>query len=164
MDFFAHLAVFIAALSLLWMAWIDLKLWILPNELVALLALTALPFHYAVDWYYGGWLFFVIGALMGGGVLFAIRAVANRIYGMETLGMGDIKLMAAAGLWLGPEAVLMALSVGALGGVLHALIIAGHKRLVKRQDVSLNRMALPAGPGFIAGIFLVGMWQYTHLF
>lgn len=162
MEIIAYIALFTALISLLWMGWIDLKLWILPNELVALFAATSVFFHYTIGWYYGGWLFLIIGALIGGGALMGIRAVANRIYGMDTMGMGDIKLMAAAGLWLGPEGVLMALSVGALCGILHALMIVGHKYFTTGQKVSMNRMALPAGPGFIAGIILVFLWQYGN--
>lgn len=147
-DILAITCLFLAFLALIWMGWIDLKLWILPNELVILLALTALPFHYATDWFFGGWMFFVLGAIMGGGALLAIRALANKFYGFETLGLGDIKLLAAAGLWLGPESVLMALSIGAFCGVVHAIIIA------VKEKKSLNRMMLPAGPGFITGILI----------
>jgi leader peptidase (prepilin peptidase)/N-methyltransferase len=157
MEFLAYLCIALALLSLLWMGWIDLKLWILPNELVAVLAVTALPFHFAMDWIYGGWLFFIIGGLLGGGVLYAIRAAGNKIYGFETLGLGDIKLMTAGGLWLGPEMVLIALSLGAFMGVGHAIFLA-----VKNKQ-SLNRMMLPAGPGFIAGIFFTALWTYKDI-
>lgn len=147
-DILAITCLFLAFLALIWMGWIDLKLWILPNELVFLLALTALPFHYATDWFFGGWMFFALGAIIGGGALLAIRALANKFYGFETLGLGDVKLLAAAGLWLGPENALMALSIGAFCGVGHAVIIA------ITENKSLSRMMLPAGPGFIAGILI----------
>jgi len=146
------ISLFLAFLSLLWMGWIDLKLWILPNELVALLACMAIPYHMAAlpELWLSSIIFMGIGAIVGGGVLWVIRAVANRIYGMETMGLGDVKLMAAGGLWLGAEGILMALSIGALCGVLHAVSLAViHKK-------SLNRMMLPAGPGFIAGLIIVG--------
>ena len=139
-------------MALIWMGWIDLKLWILPNELVILLAVTALPFHYATDWFFGEPLYFIFGAAIGGGLLWGIRYVANKIYGFDTLGLGDVKLMAAVGLWLGPEFAMMALSLGAFCGVGHAVALA----LLHKQ--SLNRMMLPAGPGFIAGSLIAGFW------
>ena len=139
------------------MGWIDFKIWILPNELIALFALTALPFHYGLDWVYGGWLFFLLGGLVGGIILLIIREAANRFYAMETMGLGDIKLMAAAGLWLGPQAILIALTVGAVCGIAHAAGLA----LIKKQ--SLQNMMLPAGPGFIAGIIIVTLWTYKDL-
>lgn len=157
MEVLAILCVFFAVVALLWMGWIDLKLWILPNELVVLLALMAFPFHFATDWFFGGWLYFVIGGVVGGGALLAIRAAANRFYGFETLGLGDVKLMSAIGLWLGPEDVLMALSVGAFCGVAHAITLA----VVNKQP--LNRMMLPAGPGFVAGALIVGVWTMKDI-
>jgi leader peptidase (prepilin peptidase)/N-methyltransferase len=158
MIFLVILSVSIAFISLFWMGWIDLKLWILPNELVALFALSAIPFHFATDWMGGTWLFMLIGAIIGGGSLLLIRAAANKFYGMETLGLGDVKLMSAAGLWLGPQGVLLGLSIGALCGVLHAFIIAFFHRK------SLKRLMLPAGPGFIAGIILIGVWLYKDIY
>ena len=158
MDILAITCLALAFIALIWMGWIDLKLWILPNELVLLLALIALPFHYATDWFFGGWVVFIIGALVGGGLLWSIRFIANKIYGFETLGLGDIKLMAAVGLWLGPEYTMLAIALGAFCGVGHAIVLA----LVKGQ--SLNRMMLPAGPGFIAGSLITGIWFIKDYF
>tara|TARA_B100001750_G_scaffold225929_1_gene218175 strand:+ start:793 stop:1272 length:480 start_codon:yes stop_codon:yes gene_type:complete len=157
MEILATGCVVIALLALLWMGWIDLKLWILPDELVILFAAPALIFHYAIDWYYGGWLLYIVGAVLGGGTLYSIREAANRFYKMDTMGLGDIKLMAAAGLWLGPQAILLALSVGAVCGVIHAITLA------VLQKKSIQAMMLPAGPGFIAGIILVFLWTYKDL-
>ena len=158
MDIIAILCVFFAFLTLLWMGWIDLKLWILPNELVIFLVFLAIPFHFASDWFFGGWFFVIGGALVGGGLLYTIRYIANRFYGFETLGLGDVKLMAAVGLWLGPQSTLMALSLGAFCGVAHAITIAAIEKK------SLNRMMLPAGPGFIMGSLAVGFWTLKDYF
>ena len=158
MEIISLILFFLAILTLIWLGWIDLKLWLLPNELVFLFAALALPFHMMTDWIYGGWLFFGIGALVGGGILWGIRAIANYIYGFDTLGLGDVKLLAAAGLWLGPEAVMMALSLGAACGVVHAMSLA----VIRKK--SLNRMMLPAGPGFISGILIVLIYHYKDVF
>lgn len=157
MELLAFGSVVIAFFMLLWAGWIDLKLWILPNELLFVYGLMALPFHYAIDWVYGGWLYFMLGGMMGGVILLIIREAANRFYKMETMGLGDIKLMTAAGLWLGPQGVILTLAVGSFCGALHALGLA----VIKKQ--SLKRLMLPAGPGFIAGILLVSLWTYKDL-
>ncbi len=154
----AIICLLLAFLSLIWMGWIDHKLWILPNELVGLLAITALPFHFATDWFFGGWLFVIIGGMVGAGALLLVRAVANKIYGFETMGLGDVKLLGAAGLWLGPEDILIALSVGAFCGVAHAVGLA----MIEKK--SLNRMMLPAGPGFICGILIVSILTLKDYF
>ena len=163
MEFMAILCMVLAVLCLLWAGWIDLKLWILPNELVLAVALLSLFFHFFNAHMSPDWISIAVGGIVGGGALWVIRAVANYIYGMETLGLGDVKLMAAVGLWLGSEGVFMALSVGSFCGVLHALSIAGYNKYVRGQDVSLHRMALPAGPGFIAGSLLVAIFTFKEL-
>jgi leader peptidase (prepilin peptidase)/N-methyltransferase len=163
MEFLTIFIVFLGLLTLFWMGLIDLKLWILPNELVAFLAILAVPFHWTIDWAYGDWAFMIVGALVGGGSLWVIRAIANYFYGMETLGLGDVKLMAAVGLWLGAEGVLMALSVGAFCGVFHAILIVGYKKFIQGQTVSMTRMALPAGPGFIVGSLIVAVFMFKEL-
>ena len=163
MEFLMIFSAALACLCLLWAGWVDLKLWILPNELVAAVAVLSIPFHFSLSALGSDWLSILLGALVGGGSLWVIRAVANRIYGMETLGLGDVKLMAAIGLWLGSEGALMALSAGAFCGVLHAMLIVAHKKIIKGQSVSMTRMALPAGPGFIAGSLLTAIFIYKEL-
>jgi leader peptidase (prepilin peptidase)/N-methyltransferase len=68
----------------------------------------------------------IIAAAMGGGVLYAIRHVYAMSRGREGLGLGDVKLAAAAGAWTGIAGlshVLLLACVMALGSVLlmHAL-------------------------------------------
>ena len=121
MTIIVVLSVILALTALLWMGWIDLKLWILPNELITVFGLMAIPFHVGIyniygDWIHGGWLTFVLGGLFGGTAMWGIRALANKYYGMDTMGMGDVKLIAAAGLWFGPQNILIAVSAGAFCG------------------------------------------------
>lgn len=140
----------LALICLIWAAWIDLKLWILPNELVLAVAVLAIPFHglHGADWMTP-----VLGMVVGGGTLWIIRVIANRAYGFETLGFGDIKLMAACGLWLGAQGVLAALSLGAFCGIIYALVLA-----IKNRS-SINTMMIPAGPGFIIGSIVIFILQ-----
>lgn len=163
MEFMALICMILAVLCLLWAGWIDLKLWILPNELLIAVAILCIFFHMFTADMLADWGAILVGGIVGGGSLWLIRIAANRIYSMETLGFGDVKLMAAIGMWLDSEGVLMALSVGAFCGVLHALIIAGHAKFIMGQNVSLNRMALPAGPGFIAGSLLVAIFTFKEV-
>ena len=74
------------------------------------------------------------------------------IYKMDTLGLGDVKLMAAAGLWLGLEGVVVSLIIGATAGAVHGVIYWVYLKYIKKQKTSFHKLALPAGPGFIAGI------------
>jgi leader peptidase (prepilin peptidase)/N-methyltransferase len=45
------------------------------------------------------------GAVAGGGAFYLLRAVYFRLRGIEGLGLGDVKLAAVAGAWLGPAAL-----------------------------------------------------------
>lgn len=154
----ALICLFLAAFLLYWLCVIDLKMRLLPDELNAALAITGLIFL-AVTMPYSlpSWWQALAGAALGGGLLWVLRAVSSRLYGFETMGLGDVKLMAAAGLWLGAESTASALALGAFCGVLHGVAMA----VIKKQP--LRGMTLPAGPGFCMGVALTAAWQYWQL-
>ena len=104
--------------SLLAVAWIDLRSFRIPDTIslplivagLALAALTpGLPDH-------------LIGAGVGFAVLAAIGEVYFRRTGEEGLGLGDAKLFAAAGAWLGWQALPQVLLIAAGAGLIFALI------------------------------------------
>ena len=74
-----------------------------------------------------GWVSSLIGILVGGGVLFAIAEVYYRVRGQEGLGMGDVKLLAMIGAFLGWKLVLLTLVfasfTGSLGGGVFSLYL-----------------------------------------
>lgn len=160
---FALLALFFGGLILIWQILIDLKLRLLPDELNIALLITGIAFRFATYPYSGGWIDAVLGVLMGGGILYLIRAVANRAYGFETMGLGDVKLLAAAGVWLGVEGVLHALIAGAFLGLLHGVLLVVIARTGGNKKIGLRNLTIPAGPGFCAGIILVAAWKFHAL-
>lgn len=153
---------FLGVLFLVWLSVIDLKLRLLPDELTIALAVTGVLFRYAAWPYCGPWFDAALGCVAGFGALGLVRAVANRIYGFETMGLGDIKLMGAAGIWLGLEGAITALCVGALMGLVHGVIGLIAARSKKGNTLMFREMTIPAGPGFCAGIIIVGAWQFFH--
>lgn len=72
-----------------------------------------------------GWRDALIGAVAGGGVLWVIRAVHQRIRGVEGMGLGDVKMLAMIGAICGwravPGIVFLASLSGAVFGVSLAL-------------------------------------------
>ena len=58
----------------------------------------------------------LIGILAGSGVLFVIGEIYHRLRGVEGVGMGDVKLIAMIGAFLGWQGALFALLVGSLAG------------------------------------------------
>ncbi len=103
---------------------IDLKYWILPDELNFALGVTGIAFHVLTGYQFVSPIQMAAGALVGAGMLFVIRYFSNRHYGRDTLGLGDVKLLGAAGLWLGLDQTLIAITIGAAAGLLHGILYA----------------------------------------
>lgn len=139
---------------------IDLRVRLLPNKLVLPLAILGVIFHTVMGWAHLTPLDMIAGGAMGFGILYGIRYTANRLYKMDTLGLGDVKLMGAAGLWLGPDGVLMALILGAVLGMAHGLIVAFYLSRQSGKKINLNTLEVPAGPGFALGIAVMGFHQF----
>jgi len=162
-DSLALLCMVVTLFAFIWMSIIDLKIRILPDELNLAVAVCGLLFHFALNWSYLSPLECVMGALAGGGVLLAIRTVANRIYGMDTLGLGDVKLLAAVGLWLGPENTMLALSAGAFAGLFHGIFYLAYFNMVHKKGLAFRGLTIPAGPGFVIGAVGMGVWMFWGL-
>lgn len=81
----------------------------------------------------------LIGALAGGGALLALALAYRAIRHREGLGMGDVKLVAALGAWLGwqalPPLILLSATIG--------LVWAGTRML--RGEKPAGTMQLPLG-------------------
>jgi leader peptidase (prepilin peptidase)/N-methyltransferase len=75
-----------------------------------------------------------IGAALGAGILLAIRWVWKRFSGVEAMGLGDVKMVAMIGAFLGWQQVwlvlLLASFAGALAGI--ALTISGARSMQSR--------------------------------
>jgi len=98
-----------------------------------------------------GWVSSVIGILVGGGVLFAIAEAYYRVRGQEGLGMGDVKLLAMIGAFLGWKLVLLTLVFASFTGSLAGgMLIASGKGSMK--------YALPFGTFLTVGALLAATW------
>lgn len=91
----------------------------------------------------------VAGAAVGYGSLWAIAVLGRIIFRKEAMGMGDVKLMAMFGSFLGPINVLIALLIacyiGALAGVL-GLVLGW---FAERRPLPAPIAPLPSQPGRI---------------
>ena len=63
-----------------------------------------------------GWKASLIGLIAGGGVLFAIAEGYYRLRGIEGLGMGDVKMLAMIGAFLGWKLMLVTLVLASFAG------------------------------------------------
>lgn len=107
-------------------SFIDLHHKIIPD----VLSLSGIVVGLAVSFMPGtiSWLDSLIGIIAGGGSLFLVAFVYERITGREGMGGGDIKLLAMIGAWLGWRqlylVVLISSLVGAIVGIAF-LLMAG---------------------------------------
>ena len=103
-------------------SWIDFAKRKVPNWLNA----TLIALGFAVQGYFFGWQGLSTG-LLGLLVGFGLLIVPWMMHGM---GAGDVKLMAAIGVWLGPWLTLCSFLVGAVfGGVAAVVMILATGRL-----------------------------------
>jgi leader peptidase (prepilin peptidase)/N-methyltransferase len=94
---------------------IDLRHRILPNAITLPGIVAGLLFSLALP---PGWLASLIGVLVGGGVLFAVAELYYRVRGIEGLGMGDVKMLAMIGAFLGWQLTLVTLVLASFSGSL----------------------------------------------
>jgi len=120
----------------------------------------------------------LIGVAVGGGVLWSVAFIAERMYGKEAMGLGDVKLLGAAGGFVGPLGALVVLViasfVGAIVGVANIarLICFLRRRVAARgavrswnSSVRAARIAgqmLPFGP-YLAFGTAIALVYWNHL-
>lgn len=146
-------ALVIALILLIILTAIDLRERLLPNIYVFPFAVLGLVFHAATNFELISLEQSLLGGIGGYLFLWLIRQGGNWYYQQESLGLGDVKLIGAAGLWLGPEHMIIAVIIGASASLVHGLIYAAVKKL------SLKRLEIPAGPGLIFGIIAMIAWM-----
>lgn len=150
----------VAICLLIILAVIDFRTFLLPNIYVFPFAILGVAFHLTTNFYYLSPPAMIVGGVAGYALLWTIRFFGNKYYGQDSLGLGDVKLLGASGLWLGFDGVLFAMTIGAMAGLIHGVVFALYKKAVSKEPFSLTRLTIPAGPGFVVGILSVGAWIY----
>ena len=156
LELFALLSVLVAFILLIILVVIDFRERLLPNIYVFPFAALGLFFHTCLNFDILSLSTIIIGGVFGYGLLWTIRALGSWYYKQEAMGLGDVKLMGAAGLWLGVENLMLALTIGATLSICHGILYA----VIKKQ--SLKRLEIPAGPGLIGGIMVMITWMIVE--
>jgi leader peptidase (prepilin peptidase)/N-methyltransferase len=146
--------VFAAALIVLFV--IDLEHRLLPNRIT----LPGMVVGVAASMVAGpGWRSSLGGLLLGGGLLWAVGEVYVRWRHEEGLGMGDVKMLAMVGAFLGWPQVLVTLMVGSLVGSLVGLgVIATGRGTMKSALPYGTFLALGAMVASLAGDAVVAWY------
>jgi leader peptidase (prepilin peptidase)/N-methyltransferase len=92
---------------------IDLRHQILPD----VITLPGVVAGFAASWFLPpGWLSSLVGIIAGGGILFAIAEAYYRVRGQQGLGMGDVKMLAMVGAFLGWPLMMLTLVFASFAG------------------------------------------------
>lgn len=121
---------------------------------IAVGALANVAVFHSADWR-GGLYESVIGAGLASGAFYLLRAAYYRFRGVEGLGLGDVKLAAVAGAWLGLEPLPMLVLVAAIAALAAVLM-----RAIMTPGVRIDRSsAIPFGSFLAPAILLFWLWR-----
>jgi len=146
---------FFAALTI---AVVDYRNFIIPDSL----SLPAIPLgvfasfvSVYVDFRQSAITSSLIGALVGGCSFYAVRSAYRRLRGFEGLGMGDVKLAAAAGAWVGIEGlpIVLFMATGAAVSTVAVKHVIGTKESISRTT------PVPFGSFLAPSLWLVWLSQ-----
>ena len=103
---------------------IDLEHHLLPNAITLPAIVVGFVFSFFTE---PGWLASLLGILFGGGILYAIAEAYYRIRHEEGLGMGDVKMLAMIGAFVGWKLTILTLMMASFCGTIVGvgLIISG---------------------------------------
>jgi leader peptidase (prepilin peptidase) / N-methyltransferase len=104
---------------------IDLEHHLLPNAITLPGIAVGLFFSFFTE---PGWQASLIGIVVGGGVLFGVAEAYYRVRHEEGLGMGDVKMLAMIGAFLGWKLTLLTLMMASLCGTLIGVLLIVTKR------------------------------------
>jgi leader peptidase (prepilin peptidase)/N-methyltransferase len=105
----------------------------------------------------------LLGAILGGGLLYGVAVGSEKILKKEGMGLGDVKLLAMIGAFLGWRAVLVTIFVGALAGSIIGLTLMALRVKQRGEPIPFGPFlalgacaALFAGPELIAWYLRLG--------
>jgi leader peptidase (prepilin peptidase) / N-methyltransferase len=130
---------------------IDIDHRIIPDELSLGGLAAGLLFSFLPG---GDWKGSAIGALLGGGILYATAILYEKVRGMEGMGGGDVKLLAMIGAFLGWRGALATVFLGSFLGAVGGII-------AMRKGGEGLKTAIPFGPYLCVAALLsryLGRW------
>jgi leader peptidase (prepilin peptidase)/N-methyltransferase len=136
---------------------IDLRHHILPNAIT----LPGIAAGFVASWFLPpGWLSSLIGAVAGAGILLVIAESYFRVRGQEGLGMGDVKMLAMIGAFLGWPLMVLTLVLASFAGSLLGLALIATGRGTMQAALPFGTfLALGAIVAAIAGEPIVAWYS-----
>lgn len=126
---------------------IDLQQKILPDEFTLFVFILGVVLAFTDPIRIDGWRDALCGGLIGLFGSLAFREIIFRIKKIEAMGLGDVKLFGAAGVWVGMEGVI---SVALVGSVVTILVVFAASLWKNKGKVDFSA-EIPFGPGIAFG-------------
>ena len=92
----------------------------------------------------------IFGMLVGGGIFVVITVLGGIISGKEAMGLGDVKLMGALGIFYGVNSIVATTLVAFVIGAVASIAIL----LVRKFILKSNDEYIPFGPFLVIGAML----------
>ena len=136
---------------------IDYKLQIIPNRL----NLTMFEIGIIIAFIYGLsnvaiTIDMFLGMLAGGGIFLGITLLGGIFYGKEAMGLGDVKLMGALGLYFGLSHIIVISLVSFLIGAVLSIVLLATK--IKKSDEYI-----PFGPFIVIATLIAIFVDYNTI-
>ncbi|MEM7578046.1 MAG: prepilin peptidase [Planctomycetota bacterium] len=96
----------------------------------------------------------LLGYLVGGGVVWAIRIFGTLLFGKEAMGLGDVHLMAAVGAVIGWRDATLAFFLAPFIGIAVVIVTAGVGAVLKGRT-----RVIPYGPSLCAATLVVMLFR-----
>ena len=136
---------------------IDYKLQIIPNRLNLTMFEIGIVFVFIYGLSNVAISFnMLLGMLAGGGIFLIITLLGGLVYGKEAMGLGDVKLMGALGLYFGFANMIVISLVSFLIGAILSIILLATK--IKKIDEYI-----PFGPFIVLATFIVIFVPYDTI-
>ena len=136
------------------LTFIDIDHKIIPNEItfsgvpIGLLASLAFPLlMMGQESHLMGLLYSFIGAVVGGGFLYAVGAVGKKIMQKEVMGFGDVKLLALIGAFIGWKLTLLTIILSSFAGTLIGVMLIATRKAEWQSQI-------PFGPYIVLGALI----------
>ena len=129
----------------------DIKFTIIPDQFVLAVFVLSLPGYVLnglaqKNWQ--GWVFPLLGALLGGVFIFLLNAVGRLIYQNDAFGMGDLKLLLVCGFLCSLKLTVAVLFLSIVAGGIHFSLLALTKKTQRQEQ-------RPFGPYIAAAVAAV---------
>ncbi len=135
--------------GLLTLSIIDWEIYIIPNSILLTLFIAGILVNFWSPFIL--WTDSAIGFLVGGGTLYLLALIGKGLFKKESMGMGDVKLAAVLGFFMGWKSVLPALYFGFLLAALYYMII----KFFKKKPIDNY---IPMGPFFSLSAMIWLLW------